>query len=302
MLTFTHIINPVSVPPTSDLFVAQPVTFESMRRAKAYGADGFTVTQVTTQYEEDRDRIPNHLTVLPNLERSIMDVGTFQKQRKLPLIQDILNAAVAADPSADYIIYTNVDIALLPHFYAFVHEQLQQGHDALIINRRTISNEYDLDSLVSAYSAVGEKHPGYDCFVIPTACVAQLQLGDISIGANWIGRAFYANLVAVTQRPKIYTDEHVTFHIGEDGAWLVSDFSEFDLHNKKELYAIMEALQARSLSEEKQRILANIRNFMDGYGDTPTNNAPNKPPYDPGFTTRTKKKIKKIIKILLNKE
>jgi len=83
---------------------------------------------------------------------------------------------------------------------------------------------------------------------------------------------------------------------------LVSDFSEFDLHNKKELYAIMEALQARSLSEEKQRILANIRNFMDGYGDTPTNNAPNKPPYDPGFTTRTKKKIKKIIKILLNKE
>jgi len=33
MTSFAHAVNPVRVPQTSDLFVAQPITFETMRVA-----------------------------------------------------------------------------------------------------------------------------------------------------------------------------------------------------------------------------------------------------------------------------
>src|SRR5690554_6353663 len=125
MIKLTHIINPVNVSEASDLFVAQPVTFESMRRAKQFAANEIEVNLITTQYPEDHSIIPEFFTKTKDLDRSVLDFGAFDKQRKLPLLQDILDRAVDYDTEADYIVYTNVDIAVQPHFYSFINQKIK---------------------------------------------------------------------------------------------------------------------------------------------------------------------------------
>jgi hypothetical protein len=269
-----------------------------MRRAREFAKDEIEVDLVTTQYPEDHELIPSYFAIAPDLERSVMDLGSFTKQRKLPLIKDLLERAAAFSPEADYIIYTNVDIALQPYFYLFVKQQIEAGLDAFVINRRTISSEFDLDSLSAAYSAIGDKHPGFDCFVIKKELLRSFKLGTISIGANWIGRTMFANLLVHCKRQQLFEDEHLTFHIGEDGAWLVSDFSEFDLHNKAQLYTILDELKGQTSDPEKINGLEDIRVFMDAYGSNPMIE---KEPYQPSGWTRFKKKVKKVVKIILDK-
>lgn len=297
-MKIAHIINPVKIGPSSDLFKAQPITFESMRRARELAKGEIEVALLTTQYPEDHEIIPDYFTITPDLDRSVMDVGDFQKERKLPLIRDILERATTAVPDADFIIYTNVDIALLPHFYLFVNKKIEEGLEAFVINRRTIHKDFDMDTLAEAYSAIGDKHPGMDCFVIRRDLIDSFKLGDICIGANWIGRTMFTNLIVNCNRKELFKDEHLTFHIGEDGAWLVTDYSEFDIHNKSELYRIMEEFQQQVKDPGKQGELEEIKLFMDQYGATP----PPSTEYNPSARTLFVKKIKKIGKVILGKD
>ena len=113
---FAHIINPVIVPSSSDLFVAQPITFESIRIAKKLAMDDIDVSVYTAQFPEDQSIIPSWFEKTPDLTRSALDFVQSRKQRKLPLIGDILERLhQAAD--ADYLIYSNVDISVQPFFY-----------------------------------------------------------------------------------------------------------------------------------------------------------------------------------------
>ena len=83
----------------------------------------------------------------------------------LPLIQDILDAA-KENISCDYLIYTNCDIILTPHFYESVAYYLSQGHDALVINRQRVSVSLDqVQDLPAIFAEKGMIHPGFDCFV-----------------------------------------------------------------------------------------------------------------------------------------
>ncbi len=269
-----------------------------MLKAKEFAKGQIEVDLLTTQYPEDHAIIPSYFTITEDLDRSVMDVGNFEKTRKLPLIKDILDKAAESSPNAEYIVYTNVDIALLPHFYLFVKSKIEEGLDAFVINRRTISSEFDLDSLALAYSAIGAKHPGFDCFVFRRDLLNSFNLGSICIGANWIGRTMFANLITYCDTHVLFKDEHLTFHIGEDGAWLISDFSEFDKHNKQELYRIMEELTSEIQDTERLRGLEEIKRFMDDYGLNPM---ADKPAYNPSLWTRLKKKVKKVIKSILDK-
>lgn len=239
MISITHIINPVRVKENSDLFKAQPVTFESMKRAKDFALDKVKVNLLTTQYMEDRKIIPEHFTITPNIERSVLDVGAFKHKRKLPLLIDILKRAVDYDPKADYIIYSNVDIALMPYFYLFVEQKIQQGLDAFVINRRTIPDYYDIDTLDLAYSEIGEKHPGFDCFIFKVSMLENFVLEKICIGTTRIGLAFIANLIIYSNKFKIFSDEHLTFHIGEDRVWQSEAFNDYVDHNESEAFKIL---------------------------------------------------------------
>lgn len=231
MIHLYHIINPVCVSESSDLFYAQPITFESMKRAQSFCQAEANISLVTTQYEEDLPIIPGFFQQLSNLERSVLDVNPELKKKKLPLIKDILQKAVAECPQADYIIYTNVDIGLMPHFYDYVIKNIHMGHDAIVINRRRIPNHYvQIEDLPFIYSNLGRSHPGFDCFVIKKSLIKQFILEDICIGISFVEASLVHNIFSFAQNPLFVPDGHLTFHIGMDV--LVPRNNDFYRHNR----------------------------------------------------------------------
>ena len=238
-----HIINPVAVTPASDLYVAQPITFASLVAAKQEADQhGLYVDICFTCYEEDRHIAEPLFRDAGALSRSVLDVARFRKPRKLPLIQDILGKALLGD-KVDFIIYTNVDIAVKPEFYVEVTRLIDSGYDAFTINRRTLSKQYTSPAeLPLMYRDPGSKHPGHDCFILSLECASRMHLGLGCVGANWIGRILLSNLIAHSKTFNTFETEFLTFHIGDDRAWKKEDFSDYDLHNERELLKTLEYL------------------------------------------------------------
>lgn len=229
-----HIINPVFAKPGSELHIAQPLVFQSMINAQQLATNVATVELFTTQYPEDRQVVPQGFTILPDLKRSVLDMHSFTQQKKLPLLADILQA-VHESSSAEYIVFTNADIILMPQFYGAVAELIEQGHDALIINRRRIERKYDkVEQLPLLYSETGMSHPGYDCFVLRRSLIPKLILKGICVGVPFIGVSMAHNLFAFTDHLKVVDDMHLTVHQGvevmpkRDAEYYTYNRAEFD--------------------------------------------------------------------------
>lgn len=237
MIHVAHIINPVKVNEKSDLHVAQPITFETMLRAKEASAYKNQISLYTTQYEEDRVVIPEGFQVLSNLDQSVLDVNRQLQKRKLPLIGDILGKVEEMD-APDYVIYTNMDIALMPYFYDAVFAYIQKGHDAVVINRRRISSDFhSIDQLPLMYADLGKSHPGFDCFVIKTELLNQFVFGNICVGISFLEATLVHNIFSFAKSPLYVPDAHLTFHIGMDV--LVPRNNDFYKHNRKEFFEMI---------------------------------------------------------------
>jgi len=234
MIKIAHIINPVKVNRTSDLFIAQPVTFESMRVAKRIAGSVAEIDLIAVCYPEDAEILPEGFIHLPLLTKSVLDFINPAKPRKLPLIAELLDKAITA-VSADYYIYSNADIGLMPYFYTFVDEYLKKRFDAFVINRRTIGNYSSVSELIEMYADPGVKHPGFDCFVFKREHYKHYFFGDACIGANWIGRVMISNLMAWSGKFRIFDNHHLTFHIGDDRSWKKPENYVYDRHNETEL-------------------------------------------------------------------
>ncbi len=214
MRKIAHIVNPFNAPESSDLFFAQPITFESMRLAKKKVEGKLEIELLCACFAEDSNIQPVGFNSTAFLTRSVLDCGDFQKEIKLPLIHDILERLYNAS-DADYLIYTNVDIGLYENFYEKVNEFIDAGHDAFIINRRRISEKYTrVDQLAEIYNEKGKKHPGFDCFVFHRSLFPKLRLEGICIGVPFIEITFSQNLFALANNFKLYDKEILTFHIG----------------------------------------------------------------------------------------
>jgi hypothetical protein len=245
MRSIAHIINLFTVKPTSDLFIAQPITLESMKVAQAFAHGQVEVTLFSAQYPEDRSIVPNGFQLTGDLDRSVLEVGTFRLKRKLPFLVDALDRLYEAS-GAEYFIYTNNDIALMPHFYVTVNQFIEEGYDAFVINRRTISAKYQSPAqLPLMYAEVGEPHEGHDCFVFRREVYPQYKLGAICIGATWIGRALLWNLICHAKNFKEFTEEHLTFHVGpgNDRMLGAEEYADYRAHNKREAAKIMVELE-----------------------------------------------------------
>lgn len=246
MRKFAHIVNPVAVGEKSDLYKAQPVTFKTMRTAREFAENVVEVELFTAQFPEDRKIIPADFTMTSDLDRSVLDFGDFEIKRKLPLLKDILDRLFEAT-DAEYLIYTNVDIALQPHFYLAVNRIVEQGVDSFIINRRTITEEYpEIEQIPLMYAQVGKKHPGRDCFVFRRQYYKHYELGNICIGALRVGAAFALNLIYNSISFQEFRDLHLTFHIGEQRNWKQNSFQGFHLHNEVEWKKLLEYFRKRS--------------------------------------------------------
>jgi len=234
VMRLAHIVNPVVVDESSDLYVAQPVTFETMRVARKFARGQVDVTLFSAQYPEDRSLVPDDFVQTPDLERSILDFGRFERRRKLPLLRDVLDRLYDAS-DADYLIYTNVDIALQPHFYLAVSQFIEQGYDALVINRRTITDSYQsVEEIPLMYAEAGEAHPGHDCFVFRRKQYQDYTLANVCVGAPWVGRVLLWNLACRSASFQEFNDKHLTFHLGNDKAWKAGHYADYAAYNERE--------------------------------------------------------------------
>ncbi|MEK6480092.1 hypothetical protein WJR50_21295 [Catalinimonas sp. 4WD22] len=245
-MKIAHIINPVKVTSSSDLHVAQPITFESMRVAKEVAEkqnSDLQISLLSTQYAEDHEIIPDYFHKTSDLKRSVLDFGSFRKSRKLPLLKDILDKLIEAPLATDYYIYTNVDIALIPHFYLSIKKYIEGGYDAFVINRRTITDRYTtINDLPLMYAEIGEQHPGYDCFVFPAHIYNKFVLHRIIIGAAKVGLGLYLNMRVFSNNFKEFSDQHLTFHLGNDKVWKDSILDDYKEYNSVEFEKIRKQL------------------------------------------------------------
>lgn len=245
MTAFAHIINPVYAPRSEDLLRAQPITFATMRQARLNCGPETEVLLLTAAYAEDKPAVPVDFQATPLLMRSILDLGQFEVPRKLPLLADILGRAYEAT-AADYLIYTNVDISLQPTFYTRVQTFVDAGWDAFVINRRTISNHFQsLDQIPLMLQERGRPHRGWDCFVFRRDYFPLLELGHVCVGLPRTGLALLANLVAVSGRIIEFTDERLTFHIGDARGWADPRLVDYMAFNTAEVLRILDRLEAR---------------------------------------------------------
>ncbi len=236
MISIAHIINPVKAKEGSELFIAQPIVFESMRKAKAF-ATLLDVKLFSAQYGEDTEIVPDDFQKTQNLEKAIQING----KKKLPLIKDILQRLYESS-TAEYFIYTNTDIIVLPQFYETVAKIIEQGYDTFIINRRRIPKIYNsVNDLPFIYSDIGKSHPGFDCFVFKRELFPKFTLGEICVGIPFVEATLMHNLFAHAQKCKLFDNLHLTTHIGMNV--MPKRDEEYYLHNRKEFEKIKKELQ-----------------------------------------------------------
>ena len=214
MSIIAHIINPVNSQNDADLSKSQQITFDTMLFARDLSVKKNEIILCTTQFEEDKKIIPPGLKVLSNLTTSILDINKNLNGKKLPLIADIFSKLNEIQ-EADYYIYTNMDIALMPYFYDVVFDYIHKGYDALVINRRRLSKKHLIEvNLSLMYADIGRSHPGFDCFVFKKELLNQFVLGKICIGVPFLEVTLIHNIFSLAKNPLFIPDLHLTFHIG----------------------------------------------------------------------------------------
>lgn len=214
MHSIAHIVNLFRPREDSDLKLAQEVTVASMIRAKKEATDPEAVQLLSAQIHDDREIVPIEFTATDDLRRDVADLGRFRRPLHLPILRDILDRAYR-ESTAEYLVFTNVDIGVQPHFYTAINSIIEEGHDAFIINRRRIHDRFtSVDQLDEMCAERGRKHPGFDCFVFKRELYPKFSLAEVCIGVPFIGITLAQNIFCFAERPKVFTEEHLTFHIG----------------------------------------------------------------------------------------
>jgi hypothetical protein len=259
---FVHVINPAKVGPGSSLHVAQPITFESLRVAQEFASvRGVDVDLCAANFPEDDEVLPDFFRHRQHLTRSVLDLGQFKIERKLPLIADILDAARSTS-NAPHIIYTNVDIAVQPHFYMSIDEIIRRGVDACMITRRTLKKDYTSPSqLPEMYADPGEEHPGDDCFIFSRAAYEKFDLGDACIGIKFVARILGFNIIVHAQRFEHFKNLRLTFHIGDDRVWDDEKYADYTAHNRRVLQRVVPQFKRRARKIDNPLVTRLVKKF-----------------------------------------
>lgn len=183
--------------------------------------------------------------MLNDLKSSIQDIGDYAY--KFPFIKEILDITYEASGEADYIIFSNPDIALMPYFYNTIKAYVDQGHDSIIVNRRSITDKYtSIENIPLMWAEVGEKHPGWDCFVFKREMYPKFRLKKGVIGAVGSGRILHSNLRFNSQNYVELKNADLTFHIGlsptSTRQYIEKNWIKVNLHNDDQLQEILEEM------------------------------------------------------------
>ncbi|MDP1926752.1 MAG: hypothetical protein Q8K57_18430 [Thiobacillus sp.] len=243
--SFCHIINPFPGPEDSEHGIASKITYESLRIAAEKARKcGIQVEVNAIVLPGDEIAIKPPAQLAGHLGRTVQDIRPLSPQRPFPLISDILQLG-AESSNCDYLIFTNMDIAVQPDFYLQLHEIIEKRFEPgtpFTVYRRNISSHYSrIEQLPEMYGQPGQVAYGYDCFVFPKSYVSQLDLGNCCIGAAHFDYLLFIALDAVSGfRVKRINDLPLTFHIGNDIAW--SSQINYIEHNLTESLAAIQRM------------------------------------------------------------
>ncbi len=247
-ISFSHIINPFSAPPGSEHGTASKITFASLRRAVEEARRAGMVVEVrAVVLPGDEHAIEPPASLSQLLTRTVQNVRTLRPVRPLPLISDILNKG-ADGACGDYLIFTNMDIAVQPHFYIGLRDLVLNRFTygvPFIVYRRNIDSRFKrVEQLSEMYTAEGVLAYGNDCFVFPSAYVRQLDLGNCCIGSGHFDDLLFMALDAISGfRMECVGNVALTFHIGNEIDWVRHiDYIE---HNLREALAAIRRMRLR---------------------------------------------------------
>jgi hypothetical protein len=244
-----HVVNPYpdSVNPVSGRY--QKLTYDSM--ATARNIDGGEITLVSAQSIHDDDLTPVGFERSRDLDKLVADFAEFRNPQPLPLLFDILERCAEFANPDDFMIYTNSDIILMPHFYSTIRDLIGFGFDAINICRRTIGDHSlycDQENL--ARSEIGDSHPGSDCFVFSRRMYDQFIRNNCCIGKMGVTSSLLYNMAATAERMIVLRNTHLTYHIGDDRSWISLDSLEYKKFNDQEFQNIIPGLTQEPRKKE----------------------------------------------------
>jgi hypothetical protein len=220
-----HVINVVGPNASQSLQRAQKVTLETLSRARTYSA-GRAVVEVVGVGEPVDPAPDPRIRWAPYLTRTLKDFPDAGTDRPLPLLRDLLDAFwldaprdSGRDPGWDIGIFTNIDVAVLPHFYELVVDLYREGFDAFTINKRIVDESQLHWSTARLASEVGESHPGHDCFVFDPNILRKTDVDLVAVGIPRVGRALLTNLQRWANQFATFKELHATFHLGLERRW-----------------------------------------------------------------------------------
>jgi len=241
---YVHLCNPYEKGRTRTEILTQSVTYAAMHRAREFGPNNKPgVEFLGGVLPGDEAYSAEHFDRTFQLQRSAHDVKAFGTERPLPLLFDILGGA--KDSGGDFVVFTNVDICPVPHFYQSIEGLLNRGFDALVINRRTITG-WPVDPGLIDLMAMdpGRPHEGYDCFVFRREALAQFVTNHAVVGTGGVMQSLIYNLVATSQRLLFLGDVHLTYHLGDDKVWAAPHLRDYVEHNWTEAIGTLHRLTA----------------------------------------------------------
>ena len=236
-----HVIN-FFPPPNETVRKIQAHVTASMLAAQA--RDPERVVIGNTQLVDEEDQTPEGFLRCPPLEK---EIGQFlPAERRLTLIFEILSRAAALAGPEDYIIYTNSDVSLRPHFYVSLRALIRRhGFDAIVIDRKNIAADLlDAGDHALIEAEGGSIHPGHDGFVIRRRLFDRFIPTNTCIGVGGVSPALTYNMAALAELALIITNAPMIYHFGDDRDWRKNKaFIPLADHNRREYEALERKLR-----------------------------------------------------------
>ncbi len=243
--SFIHILNTYADRNANGLDATQQQTIATMEVAKSFSEmnSNDAIDFVSVQEGKHKSFVPKTFCDSINLDRNSTSLEGFKEHRELPFVFDVLNCGHSSSINSDYIIFTNADICLVPHFYTVVSEILSRGFDSMIINRRTVDEFSGKEDVPLALADMGKVHPGLDCFVFPRKWMDSFVYNKACIGTILVMRGLVLNMVAHAQSLIVLTRAHLTYHYGDDRTWQAPEMQQFRVHNHNETLIVSNHLK-----------------------------------------------------------
>jgi hypothetical protein len=233
MTKIAHVVNPVKIDQESEFFKIQKSTLQSIEIARTHSDPNDEIDLWYVQGYLENFNLTNPWNILGSLSRNISSQNSDLASRNLPVFQDIIDIINQKLSNYDIVIYSNMDIAVLPFFYDFISHAYQLDHDAIVINRRRISSQFiNEKSITNSFVEIGKSHPGFDCFALSPSIYKKLNFESICLGIPFFEVSMIHQIAVYSRNPYWVLDKHLTFHFGYSVLGFKKDL--YYRHNKAE--------------------------------------------------------------------